>query len=284
LKYSETDDTYNRYQDILCKGNSFGLILGIKCNSNCIHCFEKTDFDINKSLSNEIIDKIFELIDNSKKEFVIDIIGGETLLYKDLCKKICIESNKRNILTELSTNGSINDENTISFLREIKPTFINVSVDRYHQEFISIEEVQKFVNLIYNDFPISINYCYDSFNIKKSKNEWFKEIQKNLLPYFNDLELYLYMDEIFALGNAEINKIGIPLSILQKSCEINCFSHGFYVDYNGNLSKKCFLHHSIKEECKFGSIFNIKSLEDLQISEIQKMPPDIKYRKLKELN
>jgi MoaA/NifB/PqqE/SkfB family radical SAM enzyme len=291
MKYEEYDELYLKYNQITTMGNSIGLILGTKCPCNCAHCFEKTGFDCNITMSNEIIDKAFEFIEQSgEKEFAIDIIGGETLLYPELCKKICNTANKRGIITELSTNGWLgNNDKEIDFLiNEIKPTFLNVSVDEYHQEFIPVEIVQRFIDKVYDFMPISIDYCYDSQHgplSNMTELEIAPIIQKKIREIFPDKELYLYMDEIFEIGNAKKNKIGKSTEQMKASCKYYCFLNGILIDYNGDVKKKCFLHQEVLDKCKLGNISNITDfksiLNNCKKATLHRVDPDLRFRKIR---
>jgi MoaA/NifB/PqqE/SkfB family radical SAM enzyme len=291
MKYEKYDKLYLYYEDIIMRGNSIGLILGTKCQCNCAHCFEKTSIDSNSTMSNEIIDKAFEFIEQTgEKDYVIDILGGETLLYPELCKKICKTANERGIITEITTNGWLGDDDeAINFLiNEIKPTFLNISVDEYHQEFIPIKTVQKFVDKVYEFMPILINYCSDLQNgpLKNlGKIERASIIQKKMREYFPNKELYFYMEEIIEIGNAKKNKIGRSSDMLKSACQYYCVVNGILINYNGEMVKKCFLHLDVLDKCKLGNVFKITNFKNI-LTEYKKTiksrtEPDLRFRKIR---
>jgi MoaA/NifB/PqqE/SkfB family radical SAM enzyme len=241
-------------------------------------------------MSNEIIDKVFECIEQSGEEnYAIDIIGGETLFFPKICEKICKTARERGIITELSTNGFLGDnQKEIDFLiHEIKPTFLNVSVDEYHQEFIPIETVKKFIDRVYDYLPISIDYCYDSQKGPYSKMSEYERapiVQKKIREIFPDKELYLYLDEIFKIGNAKKNDIGRSVEMMKQSCQYYCYLNGIFVDYNGEMKLKCFLHQEVLDKCKMGNIFNVNFndvLKEVKKAIVHRTDPDLRLRKIR---
>ncbi|HQI05250.1 MAG TPA: radical SAM protein [bacterium] len=108
------------------------------CNEKCLHCYhsEKKEEGILKDL---------DKLDGMLAEFGdlgflhIVITGGEPLLHPDF-KAICTLAQKHRYLISIKTNGTLIDDDTAHFFKELKPKTVEISLysaDRYEHDHIT---------------------------------------------------------------------------------------------------------------------------------------------------
>jgi organic radical activating enzyme len=227
------------------------FITNADCNINCRHCFCTSAFPGRPSgfISKEIVDKTFNIIDNRK--ILISILGGEVMLYPEGCKYIADKAHERGLTFRLITNGFFgNDDEKVDYvLNEIKPEIITISVDEYHQEFISIEIIQNLIDKLYGKTEILLESCIDlnipdfNFNREPKKHEIAKQLN------LKNKKIFYLIDKIKKDGNARINNLGYE----KFRCEPgHCSTCGFVVSFNGAIAPKCeFNSRPIEDDCKF---------------------------------
>jgi MoaA/NifB/PqqE/SkfB family radical SAM enzyme len=95
------------------------------CNLNCVYCFQKKNSTPNMSWDffNQVIEKAIDL-----KVGMISFLGGEPMLWEHLYDAVALCS-KHNILTDMTTNGTMLNETTIQKLGEARLNYLNISVD-----------------------------------------------------------------------------------------------------------------------------------------------------------
>lgn len=102
------------------------LYITEKCNFNCSYCFlaKKNGSSIDTNLGYKSIDFLFDIASKDTEYIYFTFFGGEPLLEKDLIKKIVLYGNEKSleynkpILYNIVTNGSLIDEDFISFISE----------------------------------------------------------------------------------------------------------------------------------------------------------------------
>lgn len=112
------------------------LILTNKCNLKCANCFEKDQ--LNKPVSNEMTSaEWLRVIESTSRLTIVDILGGEVFLYKEL-DKILDKCKERKILVSLTTNASFMNEQNIKKIFENEIYYLMISIDglgQTHDEY-----------------------------------------------------------------------------------------------------------------------------------------------------
>ena len=109
--------------------NTVLLSITERCNSNCKHCrVVKYHSEINFDKARKIIDKI------SKGTKIINITGGEPLLYHQIFQLIKYIKAKTPLKVSLSTNAYLLDQKTAATFKNLSLDGINISLDSIHPE------------------------------------------------------------------------------------------------------------------------------------------------------
>lgn len=110
------------------------------CNYDCIHCYSSSGGN-NKDdyMPFSIVKRILEEFDRYGLEF-LSIGGGEPLLYPDIYKVIKYCSNLK-IAVEITTNGSLLNQDSIKRLKKAGLKFIQVSLDGSNKK--TYEQIRK---------------------------------------------------------------------------------------------------------------------------------------------
>ncbi len=104
--------------------NTVLLAITESCNSNCKHCrVIKYHSEVDFGKARQIIDKI------SKETKIINITGGEPLLYPQIFQLIRYIKEKTPLKASLSTNGYLLDKKTAVTLKKLSLDGINISLD-----------------------------------------------------------------------------------------------------------------------------------------------------------
>lgn len=109
--------------------NTVLLAITEACNSNCKHC------RVIKYHSKVEFEKIIKVIDKIKNETrIINITGGEPLLYPQILQLIKYIKEKTPLKVSLSTNGYLLDKKTTARFKKLSLDAINVSLDSIHPD------------------------------------------------------------------------------------------------------------------------------------------------------
>lgn len=104
--------------------NTVLLSITESCNSNCKHCRAvKYHSDVDFDKARKIIDKI------SNEAKIVNITGGEPLLYPQIFQLIRYIKEKTPLKVSLSTNGYLLDKKTAATLKKLSLDGINISLD-----------------------------------------------------------------------------------------------------------------------------------------------------------
>jgi len=128
------------------------------CNLNCSYCYQKTNDapDMPKGLFSQVLDKAISL-----KVGFISFLGGEPMLWEHLYDAIELCS-KHNILTDMTTNGTMLNDVTIQKLGSSGLDYLNISVDTRDDNSVSKKNilfdknVVKALNLAENDYGMKL--------------------------------------------------------------------------------------------------------------------------------
>ena len=123
-----------------------GLLLTERCNIACAHCWLGTRPDAT-DMSFEMAKKYIDQISKISSVKWISFTGGEPFLIPDALNALVGYASSKGFMTECVTNGSWaktseNSLKALTFLKEAGLNVLNLSVDSFHQEFISFNNVR----------------------------------------------------------------------------------------------------------------------------------------------
>lgn len=177
------------------------------CNLNCPFCFQnhnKQSFTFLECL--KILEKI-----NKLSPFSISLIGGEIFLL-DYILDLIKEINKKNIVCNLATNGTLLNVNIVKKLAKYKIGYVQLSLDGLEKTHDNLRGQGNY-NVIINSIKMlkkeGIKVHVDPLLTKKNKNE-IQEIIKKLEELDVDL---IKFNLFFPVGKGEKNKEDFELSV-----------------------------------------------------------------------
>lgn len=230
-------------------GETCAFITNSDCNIKCKHCFSANSEK--KVISRNIIDETFKYIN---KNFCINILGGEPMLYPDICKYICDKARSIGASTSIVTNATWTENKDLVdyFIYKINPDMLILSTDKWHREFVPIEIIQKAINLFNNKMQIALELTIESTEETTSIDNTSFNIEKEIINSMNleNKDIFILMNPLRKEGRAIENNLGPKTSLCDKGiCSIN----GFIVNYNGEFYIKCENSLSLKDSCKIWS-------------------------------
>lgn len=99
------------------------------CNLRCVHCYqEEYNNHITKKNFYLILDKLEAFLRDSALTPQINLTGGEPLIHPDFFE-FAMAIRKRNIRLGILTNGTLIDEDVAIKLGQLKPVFVQISLD-----------------------------------------------------------------------------------------------------------------------------------------------------------
>jgi organic radical activating enzyme len=159
--------------------------LGRACNLKCGHCINSSGPSIKVENINDLeIQNLVETINSNLAISTVHFSGGEPILYRDSIASIQ-KLVTRDVNYAITTNGSIGDQ-ILQWLGELKIDHFNVSVDRWHQAFVSDEVIKRFVSsLKEKKVTISISIVVDKL-YEMANFDWCIDLGVELLPRFRE--------------------------------------------------------------------------------------------------
>ncbi len=158
-----------------------------RCNLNCQYCWQKNNSSYEMTL-NEY--KLYLGKAKKLKVGMITFLGGEPMLWKPLYEAIA-EASKRNILTDLTTNGVLLNTATVKMLGESGLDYLNISVDG-----IETNTVTKKNSVIRNNL---IN------DLKQAKLKYRMHFRLNSVIFKNNFEDIKQMIEFSKDHNVQLS-------------------------------------------------------------------------------
>ncbi|MDU9139240.1 radical SAM protein [Klebsiella aerogenes] len=251
-----------------------------KCTASCEHCSMDSDPHRKGRLSlSTIVNTIENLIANENKPNAIIFAGGEpTLLRQHLFDAIAYCS-EHGINTRLVTNASwAKDEQKtkemIENLRECGLSEINYSVDDYHVNFISFENIMRAWRHSKNKGfgTVAIANCYGK-NTKVTSNFILERLNENIPIYWDDDGKYRHKSFLaedgtnYFISNARLQRLGrgknIPENDLiypsrQSDLNIKCqwAVRSAALSADGRLVACCGIEANGNEFLDFGDVKN----------------------------
>lgn len=168
------------------------------CNLNCFYCFEKNN-KYAGNMSEDVINRLIEYVDLSKKDINIVWFGGEPMLGYNQIIDICNKLSEREIkfTSSMITNGTLLTPHRLKDLNKLNLKFIQISLDgigSMHDKRRMFKNGKPSFNLIMQnlsvclsttDIPIVLQVTVD-----KSNREAYEEVvgyikQKFAIHYFS---------------------------------------------------------------------------------------------------
>lgn len=232
------------------------------CNFRCTYCFAhwegkpcKKELLHNKqdiiTLLNEF-EKLLKLFHQDFKNIRLNLVGGETFLYRSEIINIIEEAQKRSFRLSAITNGSKLDQelnkiiaqnfDIIGFSVDSINDKTNLSIGRYEKDkAIRIDELIKNIKEIKSINPsieIKINTVVNKLNYLEDLNEFIKIISPTkwkifkMLPIFSKSEHLKITDEQF---NFFLDKHQEHIDIISKENNDDMINSYIMVDPNGRF-------------------------------------------------
>lgn len=158
------------------------------CNLDCDYCYQKNNDASNMSwdLFGQVFDKAISL-----NVGLINFLGGEPMLWEHLYDAILLCS-KHNILTDMTTNGTMLNDATIQRLGSSGLDYLNISVDTKNNYSVTRK------NTLFNKSLVN--------TLKSAEKKYGMKLRMNAVIYnnnFEDIKLLLELSR----------KSKIPLSL-----------------------------------------------------------------------
>jgi len=177
------------------------------CTSKCKHCSVGDD----KGNENLDIDCAVGLLDELSKVFEIESVmtfGGEPLLVPDITYAIQKKAKECNIpVRQIITNGYFSKDDSkikevVALLVDSDVNDIMLSVDCFHEEFIPLPQVYKFVESLTETYQNKLR-LHPAWVINEENDNPYNRKTKECISYFDKMNLMKsHGNNIFPAGNA----------------------------------------------------------------------------------
>jgi len=168
-KYHITDNGDPRTKAILSSPIILWLEITNQCNSNCIHCFRKSENNVNTLSTNKLIELINESYEMGV--FKITVTGGEPLLHEDFnVIAQAINDTGMNLRVFTGSNINVNHLKRINF-QLIDHLFVSLDGDKEHNDLLrgtgAFYNVRRLLDIVREskcDIKISLSSSIDNYN------------------------------------------------------------------------------------------------------------------------
>jgi organic radical activating enzyme len=239
------EDIYNNFIVHVLKKKNIILFTSRDCNFKCAHCVQGQGGSRDAELMPQrVIDKVIDQLDSS---YFVCICGGECMLHIDQVEYVIRKAQSKRIKTMIGTNGFWwNNEKLLTKIKELQPTILRLSVDTFHQQFVSLENIMKLVHY-YDSTPI---LCYAGSILS---NECSKEDRQ----LFDSCGLLYEVMSCVYSGNAQFIQ---QRERLKPNKLVICEACGVVITPDGSLHCECELEAG---GCDIGHIdtTSFKSIE-----------------------
>lgn len=194
-------------------GKVYTIYLTTECNFQCTYCYEEYTkcLILDKEMLKDILDFIIDLESNKDSDaFAVNFMGGEPLLKKELIYQAVNyikEKCKKKVLYYITTNGSLLNEEMISWMKE-NDFFVRISIDG-NKETHKKNRLQKDGNSAYATIMQNLKFIKKSglkYTIRMTvANNTLDQIYDNVI-YFQTLgfdKLSIVLDINMQFGKTE---------------------------------------------------------------------------------
>jgi hypothetical protein len=205
-------DTWRQRMSQYINLNRLEFFITGLCSSNCKHCSVKPKSFHNRHIDKDLAAAIVKRVTEKYNLDSVMTFGGEPLLFPDIVCAIHREARNAGVSTrQVITNGlwSRSGEETERIASDIAEAGVNnvlVSVDAFHQEFISIGFVRKSLLALLKAGINNIKLSPCWIISEKDKNR-YNETTKQLLQELEDLRIPLGRGNILVPEGAALEHL-----------------------------------------------------------------------------
>lgn len=249
----------------------FDWRMDLHCNLNCEYCFFDSITRSMSSLNETVVEKTINLINNSKKKFIINICGGEPFYIKNIIQIIKDLTKKSDLI--IGTNLICNNIN--EFANSINIERIPFMLASYHYKYLNNQQrIRFFKHFLYlqnKGFNIVFGIIYhpsdDIENVKyiiqdaKQKGVKFITLKTFIGEYKNKTfpdnysRKHISFIKKYALLEQEINIAKNKFHLYKKNCIAGL--NYFHITPKGDI-----LDCDVNRK-KITNILNLTNFEDL---------------------
>ncbi len=223
--------------------NAITLLLTNKCNMKCPHCCIECSPENDSVLNDELLEKVILDLKENTKINMISISGGEAFLYLDKVKRAICLIKQVGKSSAVYTNGFWCTEyaetyDTMLELKNCGLTMLLTSIDSYHQQSISIENIKNLLNVCNElDIPVKLHVS-TTFSNSSHNDELISKLG------LSKLSASITQSAVFPVGRAAKNIPKEDIISSQKISHLKCRYDGMSsIDWNGNVFWCCSIHN-----------------------------------------
>jgi len=162
--------------------NNISFIVTDKCNIRCDFCAPECDPKYKEYLKSKDMIKIFSDLESQMEISLVVFTGGEPMLFKNeiietikYIKKISPKTNLRIVTNGFWASSFKSSKITITELISAGISELNISVDDFHQKYISEKNIK---NIVFNarEFGLRVLLAHKSYPNSKSDKEYYENL------------------------------------------------------------------------------------------------------------
>lgn len=198
------------------------------CNLDCKYCWQrnKDPYSMKFEDFRNYIDKAITL-----KTGVVSFLGGEPLLWEHIYDAIALCSQKK-LITDLTTNGTLLDADSIERLGRAGLDYLNISVDGVKRDGVSSK------NSIFRKNVLK--------DLKKIRKKYHTHIRINSVIYNNNFEQTKELIEF-----SKLNNIKISLGFIVPPIEYKQYGSQYFTKENAPLLGELVSHIIAKKRERY---------------------------------
>jgi len=138
--YATVEDIYESLYKFFARANEVEIVITHDCNIDCEHCYAKA-FKNKEVVPDATIEKVIKGLNH---EWLVTCAGGEPTLQLEKCKLTISMAHRVGAKSLIITNGWWGEDKKISnTIAAMNPTYLALSIDKYHQRRIPLTTVLK---------------------------------------------------------------------------------------------------------------------------------------------
>jgi len=229
------------------------------CNMDCKMCYVRlSKYEVNKIGKEKTVDEWITLVEEAKNMGTLYLLltGGEPFLYKDF-KELYIRLYKMGLVLSINTNGTLVDEEVISWLSKYPPMRVNVTLYGSSNETYrklcnnpnGFDQVKRGIELMKNaNIAVKINASITPYNAQDleeihnfgQKRNIVVEATSYMFPPIRRDEKMIGKNDRFSPKEAAINQVKINKLRVGKEQ---------FIKYAKKLENECYEADNVSEVC-----------------------------------